>query len=170
MRPQLYLDCDGVLADFDAAATKLFSVSPREAEAEIGAEKFWKTLERQNGFYRNLPLMPDAPQLFAAVKQLKPIILTGCPEGGWAGPQKMAWAAEHFPETVMITCPATDKREHMKAPGDILVDDQMKHAHLWVERGGQFIHHHNARRTIDALIAQGVLRTVRQDVLGDIRN
>jgi len=35
---------------------------------------------------------------------LKPTILTGLPLGRWAAPQKVKWAAEHFPGTPIITC------------------------------------------------------------------
>ena len=64
--------------------------------------------------------------LFDAVKHLKPTILTGLPLGNWAAPQKVGWAAEHFPGVPIITCMARDKHKHMK-PGDVLVDDRENH-------------------------------------------
>ena len=73
-----------------------------------------------------LPEMPDARLLFDAVKHLKPTILTGLPLGSWAAPQKVEWAAKHFPGVPIITCMARDKHKHMK-PGDVLVDDREKH-------------------------------------------
>jgi len=48
--------------------------------------------------------MPDARVLFDAVKHLKPTILTGLPIGNWPAPQKIAWAADHFPGVPIITC------------------------------------------------------------------
>jgi hypothetical protein len=33
----------------------------------------------------------------------------------------------------------------------VLVDDQMKHAHLWQEVGGIFIHHRSAEQSLRAL-------------------
>ena len=156
MDRQLFLDCDGVLADFDHAAQKIFGMPPREAEDEVGTEEFWARIRRQHGFYRHLPLMADARELFDAVAALKPIILTGCPIGGWAEPQKVAWAAEHFPGTRVITCMSRNKREHMR-PGDVLVDDYLKYRKAWEDARGIFIHHTSARASIEALRRLGIL-------------
>ena len=41
--------------------------------------------------------MPDAMELFEAVRHLDPIILTGLPRGNWAADQKVRWAAQYFP-------------------------------------------------------------------------
>src|SRR3712207_7900274 len=46
----------------------------------------------------------------------------------------------HFPGTKIITTMARDKRDHARE-GDVLVDDQLRHRHLWEEVGGIFIHH-----------------------------
>ncbi|HEX8402600.1 MAG TPA: hypothetical protein VF628_12955, partial [Allosphingosinicella sp.] len=88
--------------------------------------------------------------LFDAVRHLDPIILTGLPRGNWAAPQKVRWAAEHFPGTRIITCLAADKRRHARG-GDILVDDTLKYRDLWTEAGGMFVHHRNAQATIEEL-------------------
>lgn len=152
---QLYLDCDGVLADFDRAATELLGMPPRAFEKRRGIGAFWREIERHPDFYGTLPLMPDAMRLFEAVRHLDPIILTGVPRGEWAAPQKLRWAAEHFPGTRILTVMAVDKRDHAQE-GDILVDDQLKHAHLWEGAGGIFVHHVSARTTIVKLAEQGV--------------
>lgn len=156
-KPQLFLDCDGVLADFDRAAKKLFGMPPRQAEEELGSQEFWARIHRQKTFYRNLPLKPDARLLFDTIADLHPIILTGCPIGGWAEPQKVDWAAEHFPGTEIVTCMSREKYLHMQ-PGDVLVDDYLKYRDLWQEAGGIFIHHTSAKSTIAALKRVGLLK------------
>lgn len=153
---QLFLDCDGVLADFDSAAEQIFGMPSRQAEHELGPKRFWSMLRGHENFYGSLPLMPDARKLFDAVKHLDPIILTGCPLGGWAERQKHGWAAEHFPGTKMITCMAREKVMHMK-PGDALVDDFVKYRELWEKAGGIFVHHTSADRTIAELVRLGLL-------------
>jgi len=147
---QLYLDCDGVLADFERAATELLHMPPRQFERRYGLLEFWKRLARHPDFYGSLPLMPDATILFEAVRHLAPIILTGLPRGDWAAPQKVRWAAEHFPGTRIITCLAADKRRHAR-DGDILVDDTLKYRDLWTGAGGTFVHHIDAQTSIEAL-------------------
>ncbi|HET9428710.1 MAG TPA: hypothetical protein VFO69_10160, partial [Allosphingosinicella sp.] len=111
---------------------------------------FWQKLAAAPDFYFSLPLMPDAMELFEAVKPLHPVILTGLPRGNWAADQKVRWAAQHFPGTRIITTLARDKRDHAKE-GDVLVDDQLRHRHRWEEVGGIFIHHRDAQSTIEAL-------------------
>jgi hypothetical protein len=147
---QLYLDCDGVLADFDKGATGILGLPPRAFEARHGPRHFWRKLAEAPDFYFGLPLLPDAMELFEAVKHLDPIILTGLPRGNWAADQKVRWAARYFPGTRIITTFARDKRDHCRE-GDVLVDDQLRHAHLWRDEGGIFIHHRSAGATLKAL-------------------
>ena len=148
---QLYLDCDGVLADFERGATDLLGMGPREYERRHGVGRFWQKLAAApGGFYSSLPLMQDARVLFEGVRHLDPIILTGLPRGGWAAAQKERWAAEHFPDTRIICCMAVDKRNHC-VQGDILIDDTLKHRHLWEGAGGVFIHHRSAAESLAEL-------------------
>lgn len=147
---QLYLDCDGVLADFDAGASAILGMAPRAFEQRHGIGRFWKALGTAPDFYANLEPLPDAMALFEGVRHLNPIILTGLPRGGWAEAQKRRWAHKHFPETPVITCMARDKRAYC-SPGDVLVDDTLKYKHLWEEAGGVFIHHRSADETLAEL-------------------
>jgi hypothetical protein len=150
MKRQLYLDCDGVLADFDKGAAAVLEMHPKAFEKRHGIGRFWARLTRAPDFYFGLPLMPDAMELFDAVRHLDPIILTGLPQGNWAADQKVRWAAKYFPGTRIITTMARDKRDHARK-GDVLVDDQIRHAHLWEEAGGVFIHHRDAGSTLEQL-------------------
>jgi len=157
LQRQLYLDCDGVLADFDAGVRKLLKLGPNAYVEKFGMGKFWAQLAKHPDFYGTLPLMPDAMELFDAVKHLDPIILTGLPRGNWAAPQKVRWAAQHFPGTKILTVMAVDKRNHCTT-GDVLVDDTPKHRHLWEEAGGIFIHHTSARESLAQLAQYFPLR------------
>ena len=94
--------------------------------------------------------MPDARLLFDAVEHLKPTILTGLPLGKWAAPQKVEWAAEHFPGVPIITCMARDKHKHMK-PGDVLVDDRENHRAAYEAAGVVFVHHRSAEDSLRQL-------------------
>ena len=152
---QIFLDCDGVLADFDTAAHKLFGQESRAAEASIGSEAFWQRIHESGNFYRRLPLMADALELYNAIAHLKPIILTGCPRGQWSQPQKRAWAAEFFPGVPIITCASREKFRHIGHPGDVLVDDYLRYKDLWEKAGGVFIHHRSARQSLGELAALG---------------
>lgn len=150
MTRQLYLDCDGVLADFDKGAASVLGASPKAFENRHGLGRFWAKLAAAPDFYFSLPLLPDAMQLYGAVRHLDPVILTGLPRGNWAADQKVRWAARHFPGVRIITTLARDKRDHAKE-GDVLVDDQLRHRALWEEAGGVFIHHKSAKQSLDEL-------------------
>ena len=148
---KLFLDCDGVLADFETGArAALGGMTPAQYEERYSKGAFWKRLANTPEFYATLPLMPDAQMLFDAVEHLRPTILTGLPLGTWAAPQKVAWAEAHFPGTPIITCMARDKVRYME-PGDVLVDDREDHRSKWEDAGGIFIPHKNAERSIAAL-------------------
>lgn len=150
MSRQLFLDCDGVLADFDAVATEMLGMSPEAFEHRHGQNEFWRRVAKADDFYFRLPLMPDARTLFDAIAHLDPIILTGLPMGSWAAPQKVRWAAQHFPGTRIITCMARDKYRHMNG-ADVLVDDRADHREKWKAAGGIFVHHKDARSSLRQL-------------------
>jgi hypothetical protein len=162
---QIFLDCDGVLADFDHAAERLFHMPPRKAEEKFGRGVFWKRIRNAGHFYRNLPLIEDAMELYRSVAHLNPIILTGVPIGGWAEEDKIAWAAQHFPGVSIVTCKAKEKFMHLRHAGDVLVDDYSKYKLQWEEAGGIFIHHKSAHSTITRLAALGI--GVRLDASSD---
>ena len=78
----LFLDLDGVLADFDAHVRELFGRSP----AQLRLEEMWRLAERTPGFFETMPKMPDADDLWAFCAPFEPTIITGLPRGRWAAP------------------------------------------------------------------------------------
>ncbi len=150
MSRRLFLDLDGVLADFDRGVLDLLGMSADAYEAAHSTRDFWFRIRRADDFYANLEEMSDARLLFDAVKHLDPVILTGLPIGNWAGPQKERWVAENFPGTPVITTMARDKHKHM-TPGDVLVDDREKHRATYEAAGMVFVHHTSARASVAAL-------------------
>ena len=163
-RPRLFLDADGVLADFDLAARRLLGMSPKNYIDQNGRGAFWARLAKAQNFYGALTEMPDARVLFDAVEHLQPTILTGIPVGRWAAPQKVEWAAEHFPGVPIVTCLARDKHLHMH-PGDVLVDDREKHRALYESAGVVFVHHKNAEDSLRQLAK--IYPSVKAPVLRD---
>lgn len=157
---KLFLDCDGVLADFDKRAFEIFGMGGKEYEDAHGSSSFWRGIRKYahpvcgRDFFRTLELMLDARELFDAVKHLSPTILTGYAAGSpWAVESKKEWAAEHFPNTPVITCLSKDKRDHMANVGDILIDDTEKHRQKWEDAGGVWISHTSAQSSIAQLRA-----------------
>lgn len=151
IRRQIYIDCDGVLADFDKHFKDCFGMEPQLFEEAYGKKEFWQVIQYgTEHFYLNLPLMEGAKQLMDAVIHTRPIILTGCPMGGWAEPQKVEWARSLFLGVPMVTCMSRDKSDYC-LPGDVLVDDREHYKDLWEDEGGVFITHKNAFQSISSL-------------------
>jgi hypothetical protein len=153
MKP--FLDCDGVLADFDRGVAEALGMYPDEYRALHGEPAMWDALRRVPNFYADLPLMPDAAELVDGVRVLtgthgRPTILTGVPMGGWAAPQKTRWRDRHFPSLPMITTASRLKATYAE-PGDILIDDRPKYKDLWEAKGGHFIVHRSARESLTKL-------------------
>ncbi len=147
----LYLDLDGVLADFESHVEALFGRAP----SEMPLSEMWAHASREPSFFETMPKMPDADELWAFSRPFRPHILTGLPRGDWAEAQKRRWVAQHLGEDVPVTtCVARDKCEYA-SPGDVLVDDTTRWEHLWVARGGIFVRHTSAAESIEALRGLG---------------
>ncbi len=153
---QLFLDLDGVLADFDAGAEAVLHMPPAQFQDRYGPGAFWKKLANTSDFYNTLELLPDALELMEAVQHLDPIILTGLPIGKWAEPQKRSWVERHFPGTQVITTLARNKPKYA-TPGDVLVDDRERYREGWEAVGGVFVHHVSTHETLKELRKLGLL-------------
>ena len=144
---QLFVDLDGVLADFDAGVRQAAGKDP----SELHPGRMWPILARTPGFYAALSWMNDGLELWNAVKRCSPVILTGLPRGRWAEPQKREWCARELGESVpVITCLSARKaevaaewmEEHgLSGKTPVLVDDRLKLKESWEEAGGKFVLH-----------------------------
>ncbi|MEQ1727422.1 MAG: hypothetical protein ABL982_03500 [Vicinamibacterales bacterium] len=101
---RVFVDLDGVLADFDTRYADVFG----ERNDHNGPEPpdFWDRLgaHADGHFYAELPVMPDARALWDGVIALcSPIVLTGIPRSlPHAEPDKRAWVARHFGDDVPV--------------------------------------------------------------------
>lgn len=152
MPKRLFLDLDGVLADFDRGVELVTGCRPDQ----LSTREMWRALSREPDFFGTLELMVDAKELWAYCKRHHPVILTGLPIGTWAAPQKRRWVANMLGEDVeVITCMSRDK-PNWSAMGHVLVDDQEKTKAGWEAKGGTFILHHNAAQSIAVLKSIGL--------------
>ncbi len=152
--PQVFVDMDGVLADFDSHYEAVFGIRPDKVKDNVD----WSKVREVPGFYANIPLMPDAMELWGFVSQLrkKPIILTGIPKSiAAAAEDKMEMAARYFKNTTVITCASREKSLFAK-PGDILIDDWDRYRDLWIQKGGRWVTHTSAEDSITQLLELGV--------------
>jgi hypothetical protein len=158
----IWLDMDGVLADFDGHYQACFGDRPTRWPEPDTVD--WDKIASVPDFYLKLPLMPGAKELFRYVDDLGygTGILTGVPKSIDASSNhKTEWAAEpdHFPDTIVRCCQSRDKWKHGR-PGDVLVDDYLKYRVEWERMGGIFVHHTSAADSIiqlGELVSWGVI-------------
>jgi len=150
---QLYLDMDGVLADFDSGYERAFGRRPSKEADDVD----WHAVRAMTGFYQHLPPMPDLPELWAHVERYRPIVLTGVPSLVQdAADDKRSWARAHLGVRVEVRCCLSKEKCFHAQPGDILVDDWEKYRALWLAKGGRWVTHTSASESIRALAALGV--------------
>lgn len=151
MPSPLFLDLDGVLADFDRGVVAVTGKRPEQ----LPMKEMWRALSRHSDFFGTLDFIHDAQELWAFCAPHRPTILTGLPLGSWAPEQKKRWVAHMLgAEVPVITCMARDKARYA-SPGAILVDDREKARNPWEAAGGRFILHRSAEESIAELAKLG---------------
>jgi len=147
----LFLDLDGVLADFDAGVRATTGNPPGDLTARV----MWRALAAHPDFYGTLDMMADAQDLWAFCAPFGPTILTGLPMGRWAEPQKRAWVARVLGAHVPVVACLSREKHNWSRPGHVLVDDRIDLRDRWEAAGGTFVHHTTAAASIAALRALG---------------
>ncbi len=150
---QIYVDMDGVLADFDRHYRKTFG---RVATRPGGTD--WEAVRAHKGFYQGIPPMPDMDVLWTRLAPYNPIVLTGVPQQvDEAADNKREWITKYLPlGTKVICCRAKDKWMFC-TPGDLLIDDYERHMQLWLVAGGRWITHISAEATCRRMDLMGII-------------
>jgi len=150
---QLFVDMDGVLADFDAHHEAVLGVRSDKRLDNVD----WERVRDIKDFYLSIPPMPDMKELWQRVERHRPIVLTGVPRlVPEAAGNKRAWAALHLGEHVEVRCCLSNEKCLHASPGDVLIDDWVKYRQLWLDRGGRWITHRGAVETAAELSALGL--------------
>ncbi len=114
---RIYVDMDGVLADFDAGKNKL----SQEVIDEVGG-----AIARIENYFRDLPLIPHAKEAVKFLLQNFDVYVLSTPP--WSNPSawmdKRLWLEEHFPELKKRLILSHNKSLLM---GDYLIDDREVH-------------------------------------------
>ena len=161
----IWLDMDGVFADFDGHYEHHFGYRPTRWPLPDTVN--WKLVNSVPDFYLTIPLMPGAHDLFRYVDEVGEgcAFLTGIPSSINASKNhKVTWGNANFPETQVFCCAAKDKWQFGE-PGDTLIDDYLRYRDAWVDMGGVFVHHIDAPSTIAKLRELGKCAPPSGDLL-----
>lgn len=156
----LYLDLDGVMADFDRYAFQIAGIPPMGGVYD--AEQ-WAQITADPRLYRDLPKTHYADQLFKYCRDFcrrenfRLIFLTAVPKGNdipWAFYDKVMWCLARYPDVPVHFGPySVDKYLHCQ-PGDILIDDRESNITAWQSAGGiGILHTGRLEKTIEQLIS-----------------
>ena len=143
----IYLDMDGVVADFDAYALAVLGAK----QAQIRwSDAQWNSLRNNPRMFRDLNKTPEADQLVEVCRLISKqkgynlLFLTAIPHDNdmpWSFYDKVCWAQQRYPDIPVHFGPySKDKHLHAK-PGDILIDDRASNIREWMEAGGVAILH-----------------------------
>lgn len=156
-KPKIYLDMDGVVADFRTYARG--QLGHYDHGQHRYPDALWHKLRDNPHLFLNLPLMPRSSELVNIARRYRDqlgwelLFLTAIPRNNdlpWAFHDKMAWARLHFADIPVHFGPySTDKHLHC-SPGDILVDDRSSNCRDWSLAQGLAFH---VGLTLDSVIA-----------------
>jgi hypothetical protein len=150
VNPTIFLDVDGVLADFMGAACRLHHRDPLEAYEAwplgvydvldvwgISGSAFWDPIHRAGAdFWANLDLLPDAMRLYEGLRERGHVVLLTSPSrdaSSLAG--KCLWMQRHFGASFRDYLVGPAKRYVARA-GAFLVDDFHEHTDAFTAHCG----------------------------------
>ena len=160
---KIYVDMDGVVADFDKRFTDLAGMSPSEFESKNGKNAFWDFIDVKHklAFWIGIPPMSDAQSLMDYVSKHDYEMLTApsikkeslMGKGLWI----RNWAKKGlFPSKPKVNYKPAKNKHHFAAPNHILIDDKQSTIDSWNAAGGIGILHTSAGNTINQLKKIGI--------------
>ena len=161
----IYLDMDGVVADFDKRFNDLSGMMPQDYVNKNGLNAFWDLIDEKHkvAFWRGIELMPDAQKLVKFVEQYPFEMLTAPSIKKQSIIGKGLWVKDKI-GTLYSTKPKVTyrsaKQKHTVKPNltkfDILIDDKGSTIDNWNAAGGTAILYQNADQVINDLKKLGL--------------
>lgn len=149
----IYLDLDGVFADFRKSFDKIVG-HPYDEDPQ-GA---WSKLEKVDRLFLNLDPLPGAKDMFDEIQSfgIQTKILTALPrltgKLHTSVEDKTNWVREHLSSDIEVIC--TDGWRGKRAysnQSSILVDDMVRNTIDWIDAGGSGVLHFSNQYTLHQL-------------------
>ena len=152
---KIYLDMDGVIADFNKRYKELYKIYPSEADDYKVFDGFFAQFIAERQFAK-LDLMPDAMVLINYLRSLNvptEILSSTSSERRDAEirAQKMEWLKKHNIEFHPILVPGKRHKKDYSNANSLLIDDTSVNVDQWRREGGVGILHTDAHTTINIL-------------------
>lgn len=151
---KLYLDLDGVFADYRKGFAKVLGW-----DYHADHKSAWAILDQEPHLFRYLDLLPQARELLghlvymASVTNVEVCFLTALPqltgELYTAEDDKQYWVRNALGSTLPVICVENwSKKKNYAAFGNILVDDSARNILDWTDAGGIGVLHKNMPTTV----------------------
>tara|TARA_A100001011_G_scaffold175654_1_gene184231 strand:- start:2603 stop:3142 length:540 start_codon:yes stop_codon:yes gene_type:complete len=161
-KPILYVDMDGVLADFYGPFNKMAGVSSWKDASKDTVSQVLRDITKQKDFWINLDVLSDVPKLMSAIKTLfngqYKILSKALAGDKRVMSQKKQWVQSNLamqPNETIIMPATADKGMYAKqgdGTANILIDDFGYNIKKWQSAGGIGIQHTNG--TVNNTIKQ----------------
>ena len=160
---KIYVDMDGVVADFDKRFTDLSGMSPSDYESKNGKNAFWDFIDVKHklAFWVGIQPMSDAQSLMDYVSKHNYEMLTAPSIRKESLMGKGLWIRNWtnkglFPSKPKVNYKPAKNKHHFAAPNHILIDDKPSTIDSWNAAGGIGILHTSAGNTINQLKKIGI--------------
>ena len=140
-----FIDLDNTIGAFDEHVQELFHRTPQQLGSEL-----WPLIRQAKDFWLTMPVKRRAYELVGGLEICERIVLTGCPISDFdrAVMQKKRWVKKHFGDLEVIACLSREKVSHIRAAGDILIDDWQGNISKWNKVGGRGILYRNVDQVL----------------------
>ena len=161
---KVYLDMDGVIANFDKRFEDISGMSPKEFEAKYGTKEFWNLIDEDNkiSFWVGIEEMPGAKALVDYVKKYNFELLTSPSAKKQSYLGKLLWVRNHsslFGGKPRVNFKRAKEKHLVKdklTEKDILIDDREDTIERWNTAGGTGIHYKSASQVLNDLKKLGL--------------
>ena len=161
----IYLDMDGVVANFNKRFKDLSGLLPDQFIEKNGKNAFWELIDEKHkvAFWRGIEIMPGAEKLVNFVSQYPYEMLTAPSTKKQSVIGKSLWIRDKvgtlYPSQPKVTYRSAKEKHNVKpelTKFDILIDDKKSTIDRWDAKGGTAIFYQNADQVINDLKKLGL--------------
>ena len=141
---EIYVDMDGVLADFFGEWAKIMKVDHYSKIDNVDINDALQKIRDTDEFWLKLPLLPQAKSLLALIKKIKgsyTICSSPLADDPRSEPHKREWIKKNLsffpPKNVIITSNKAKYATQSDGTPNILIDDFGKNVNAWEAAGGE---------------------------------